>query len=228
MMRIGTHACSFLVLAGSVLALTGCIGGTSYERKFYILEATRQGPPGTVQTNATLRVRRFNVDTAFAGKGLIYRVGEFQYESDYYNEYLVSPGVMIAERTRDWLADSRLFARVLPVGSPLEPAYALEANVTAMYGDFTNKSAPAAVLEIRFFLLSGRDTTGPSVVFAQTYRASTPLPVRTADALVGALSKDLAEILTRLEADLDKVLAAKPAEPEPAAPAPKPQNSPPT
>jgi uncharacterized lipoprotein YmbA len=227
MIRIRTYACLFLSLTGLTLAFVGCAVTSSYEKKYYILEAAREGPPGTVRTNATLRVRRFNVDVAFAGKGLVYRVGEFRYETDFYHEFLVSPGVMIAERTRDWLADSGLFARVLPVGSPLEPAYALEANVTAMYGDFTNKSAPAAVMEIRFFLLSSRDA-GQSVVFAQTYRAAAPLPARTADALVGALSKDLAEILTRLEADLEKVLAGKSAEPAPAAPTQKPQNSPPT
>jgi cholesterol transport system auxiliary component len=164
-------------------------------------------------------VRRFDVDTAFAGKGLIYRIGEFQYESDYYHGFLIPPGIMIAEQTRDWLVNSGLFQRVLPVRSPLESTYLLEGNVTALYGDFTNKTAPQAVMEIRFFLV-GPANAGERAMLAQTYRAVTPVPARTAEAFIGALSRGLAEILTRLEADLQKTLTERRAEPGPVVPSP--------
>jgi cholesterol transport system auxiliary component len=208
---------SFLGPVVAVLAVTmaGCItAAREHERKYYMLQVVRQGPPVPVRSNATLKVRRFDVDTAFAGKGFVYRIGEFQYESDYYYEFLVPPGTMIAEQTRGWLADSGLFQR-----SPLESTYLLEGNVTGLYGDFTNEAAPEAVLEIRFFLV-GSTNASETAVFARTYRAVTPVPARTAEAFIGALSHDLAQILMHLEADLQKTLVSGPAESTPAGPSP--------
>jgi len=222
-MKVDICRNSFVCAAGAVLAVTlvGCAVGTSeHDRKYYLLEAVRQGPAATGRSEATLRVRRFDVDTAFAGKGLVYRISEFQYESDHYHEFLIPPGIMIAEQTRDWLVNSGLFRRVLPVRSPLESTYLLEGNVTALYGDFTNKAAPQAVMEIRFFLVGPPDA-GETVMFAQTYRAVTPVPARTAEAFIGTLSRGLAEILTRMEADLQKALAERPAEPAPVVPSPE-------
>jgi cholesterol transport system auxiliary component len=187
------------------LALAGCATPATYERDYYILEAARQAAPAEVRTDATLEVRRFSVDAAFADKGLVYRLGEFKYESDYYHQFLIAPGIMITEKTRAWLTDAGLFAHVLPAGSRPQPMYTLEGNVTALYGDFRNESAPTTVMEIRFFLLTSADAE-ETVAFAETYRAAAPVPVRTADALVAALNEGLREILTRLEADLQRTL----------------------
>ncbi len=190
------------------LALAGCATPGTYERNYYVLEAARQAAPAEVRTDATLEVRRFSVDAAFADKGLVYRLDEFKYESDYYHQFLIAPGVMITEKTRAWLADAGLFAHVLPAGSRPTPTYTLEGNVTALYGDFRNESAPTAVMEIRFFLLTNADAQ-ETVAFAETYRAATGVPDRTPDAFVAALNAGLTEILTRLEADLQKTLAGR-------------------
>jgi len=192
----------------SALMLSGCGQSATADRKYYIIDTVREGKPAAVHRDATLRVRRFNVDEAYATKQLVYRLDEFQYESDYYHQFLVLPGVMITEETRDWLANSGLFGRVTAVGSRLESTYLLEGNVIALYADFTQKSAPQAVMEIRFFLLVGPDAN-ESVALSETYRASSPLSDKTAEAVVEALSKSLENILARLEADVEKVLARR-------------------
>jgi len=188
--------------------LSGCGQSATADRKYYLIDVVRAGKPTAVHNDATLRVRRFNVDEAYATKQLVYRLDEFQYESDYYHQFLVLPGVMITEETRDWLANSGLFGRVTAVGSRLESTYLLEGNVIALYADFTQKSAPQAVMEIRFFLLVGPDAN-ESVALSETYRASSPLSDKTAEAVVEALSKSLENILARLEADVEKVLARR-------------------
>jgi cholesterol transport system auxiliary component len=197
-----------LALLGFALTLSGCFGGTAINKTYYILDARREGGPAPVHADTTLRVRRFNVDEAFAAKQLVYRVAEFRYESDYYHEFMVLPGAMITEKTRDWLADSGLFARVSSVGSRLESTYLLEGNVTALYADFRSEAAPTAVVEIRFFLLAGPDTN-ETVGLARTYRAESPIAAKTAEGVVEALSKGLADILTRLEPDIEKTIAPK-------------------
>lgn len=191
-----------------VLIAGGCAGGTAHDKQYYILEAARPGEAIQPPIDASLEVHRFSVDVAFSTKGLVYRLDEFEYETDAYRQFLIAPGIMITERTRDWLADSGLFGRVLPVSSRVAADYTLEGNVTALYGDFSNESAPAAVVEIRFFLLENTDPT-ETVAVAQTYRAATPVRDRTAEVFVEALDRSLADILARLEADLQKVLIGR-------------------
>ncbi|MCL5281070.1 MAG: ABC-type transport auxiliary lipoprotein family protein [Planctomycetes bacterium] len=206
MIRIRPHRLLSFVLLGSIFVLSGCMQGATVERKYYLLDVTRAGPPDKIHTSTTLRVRRFNVDEAFASQQLMYRVSEFQYEPDYYHQFLVLPGVMLTEETRNWLADSGLFDRVTAAGSRMEPMYVLEGSVIDLYGDFRDKSAPVAVVAIRFFLLT--DSEGSEMVaLSRTYRADSPIVARTAEGIVGALSKSLSDILTRLEADIEKTLA---------------------
>ena len=137
-----------------VLAAAGVFGcaQNATPRQYYILEAQRRphsGPPdqggpapgGAESTGpgapaaGVLEVRRFRVDAAFTGRQLVYRVDAFRYESDYYHQFLVLPGIMIAEKTRDWLGASGLFQQVVAPGSAVTPTYALTGNVMALYGD---------------------------------------------------------------------------------------------
>jgi cholesterol transport system auxiliary component len=205
MSRYRTNAFLCFTLILSAAAMTGC-AQTSPGKEFFMLEAVR--PAGAVQTpsNATLEVRLLNVDTAFASKNLVYRLGEFQYETDSYRQFLVSPAQMLTERTRRWLSDSGLFKQVLPSSSQVTPMYTLQGIVTSLYGDFTSASAPTAVMRIRFLLVRHERAEG-SIVFSQAYRVTQPLSAKTAEALLDALSKDLTEILTRLEEDMRKHLA---------------------
>jgi cholesterol transport system auxiliary component len=171
-------ACSALFVSSLVLA--GCGQSAVANRKYYLLDTVRQAPPASFHSPATLRVRPFGVDQAFAGKALVYRVAAFRYEPDFYDQFLVAPGVMVMEKTRDWLADSGLFQRVYSAHGPEEATYVLEGNVIEMYGDFRNVSAPQAIMEIRFYL-QARPDADEAVVLARTYRAETPIAERTAD-----------------------------------------------
>ncbi|MEN6425133.1 MAG: hypothetical protein ABFE13_07210 [Phycisphaerales bacterium] len=198
---------SSCLLAAALIA-GGCTNGSSRNEQHFILEAVRQGSPVRPVTDGSLEVHRFGVDAAFVTKNLVYRLGEFKYEADYYRQFLISPGTMITEKTRDWLADSGLFNSVLPVGSRIVPNYTLEGNVIALYGDFMDEAAPTAVMEIRLFLL---ENTGgrERVIFSKTYRTATAVPSRATDEFIDALNRSLVAILTCLEADLPKALAGK-------------------
>jgi len=197
---------SCLVLALCAVALAGCAQNVS-AREQYVLQVTRNLEPLEARLGATLEVRRLTIDAAFAAKSLVYRLREFEYEADYYREFLVPSAVLITEQTREWLSASGLFAEVVPPGSRVPPAYTLEGNVTALYGDFQTESAPAAVLEIRYFLLKNGDPK-ETILFAETYRVREPLPAKSPEALVAAFNKALAGTLSRLETDLQQALDA--------------------
>ncbi len=199
------------VLALSALAAGGC-GQESYAKEYFILDAARQASRIQTPADASLEVNRFNINTAFASRSLVYRLGRFQYEPDYYRQFMIAPATMITEETRHWLASSGAFKQVLPPGSQVSPTYTLHGLITDLYGDFTDKQAPAAVMRIRFFFTQHtRDSD--KVVFSQSYRVATPLSERTGQDLMDAFSKDLVEILTRLENDLRTAVAEQAGKP---------------
>ena len=189
----------------SAIMLNGC-GRTSYNKRTYILDAVRQQEPGQAESDVILEVRRFTIDSTFANKGFVYRRSEHQYESDFYNQFLISPAIMVSEKTRHWLSRSGVFERVLVPGSRLESTHTLEANITALYADVRDKSSLRAVMELRVFLIANNNT-GESVVLGERYQASYPLQSNTPDALVEAFDKCLSQILTGLEKDLKKELS---------------------
>lgn len=188
-----------LVLAGCTL--TGCGGGVSNSR-YYMLESVRDAEPQRIENDSMLSVARFTIDSAYANRELVYRLDEFLYDSDGYNEFIVAPAIMVTENTRDWLAASGLFSNVVGLGSGLQPTHRLEGNVTALYGDFRNRKAPKAVMELKVFLLKTGDGADPVPIFGKTYAAITAPDGRDPDDLVSAFSRCLETILTDLEEDL--------------------------
>ena len=182
--------------------LSGCGSRQAYNKKYYIFNTIRQGESIKAEKDGILEVRHFTIDSAFNGKGFVYRTGEFEYESDFYNEFLVSPSAMITEKARTWLSESGLFKIVLDPGSQVDPTHIIEGNIIELYGDFRDKSSPTAVMEMRIFLLKVNPGKDPSFVYGKTYKSSTGVDSKSPEGLVNTLGRCLEEILTNLEKDL--------------------------
>lgn len=185
--------------------LVGCAPKKSYpEKRYYVLDVSRPGEASAPLNEAVLSVRRFNVSPRYEGKGFVYRDGDLSYESDFYSEFLISPGSLVTEEVRQWLAASGLFQRVVASASHLEATEILEGNVVALYGDYREAASPAAVLDVQFFLI--KDVSARSeVVFQKEYRETVSLNERSAKALVNGWNEALRQILTALEKDLRAV-----------------------
>ena len=184
--------CSFMILS---MLLSGC----RYNRRNFVLEVSRDRPQQEISKDVILDVQSFNVDTAFSNRSLVYRKNQSEYETDFYNQFLIRPEDMVTEKTRSWLSESGLFELVLEPGSHIDASHVLEGNIITLYGDFRNKSSPKATMKIRFFLIK---LSGKSVVFAKTYETTSESNERTAKSLVEAFDNCLADILSDLEEDL--------------------------
>jgi cholesterol transport system auxiliary component len=190
-----------MLLAGIVL-ITSCSLRQSYPaRQTFLIEARRDQPPAQATPHAILRIRPPTVAAPFDHRAFVYRDGDLAYETDFYHQFLVSPRVLIADATRQWLAESGLFLAVLDSSSRIAPTHTLEANVTSLYGDFRNPAAPEAVVAIQFHLLR-ESPTGPQIQFHQAYRSTVPVQRTDADTLARSLSLALEHILAALESDL--------------------------
>lgn len=188
-------------------ALSGCSSTETYSKKYYVFHAARPSESARTQTDFILEVSRLTIDSAFSGSGLVYRVGDSKYESDFYNEFLASPSAMITDTMRNWLSMSRLFKRVLDPGSRIDPTHIIEGNITALYGDFREPSSPKATVEMRVFLLETETGEDPLPIFGKTYTSSINFKSEDPEGLVEAFGRCLEKILSTLESDLAERLS---------------------
>jgi ABC-type uncharacterized transport system auxiliary subunit len=189
----------------SLLIGVGCAGRRhSYTKRQFVLEVNRPTQAATGTPQGILAVRRFTVDPTFESKGLMYRKGDSEFQSDFYHEFLITPEMIISGQTRNWLSLCGLFETVLEPGSMIEPTHVLEGNVLSLYGDFTEKTSPHAVMEIRLFLI-GNEPSEPEILFSRDYQASRKAEAQTPEALVAAFNRCLEQILSDLERDLRKM-----------------------
>ncbi len=201
-----------LLLIMGIFAMTpfmaGCINlNKAYpEKRYFSLETSREADISAPETGKVLTVRRFRVSPKYEGKGLVYRLEELSYESDFYNEFFISPSSMLTEEVRKRLAGSGLFKQILNPTSLLDSTYILEGAVTALYGDYRVSTAPKAIMEIQFFLLEETDNNH-KIIFKSQYHKEEPFKTNMPDALVKSWNSTFNQILTEFENDLKEYLS---------------------
>jgi len=201
MKRTRSWSISLMAVLALFLLLAGCMGRRYVEKRTFLLDVSRDGTVSTAERNVVLRVRTLRVSPRYEGKGFVYRMANFNYESDFYNEFFTSPDSMITEEVRQWLAESGLFQQVVDFSSPVNPTHILEGTVMNLYGDFSEGSQPGAVLGIQFSLID--DIAGRSeIVLQKSYRREVPIQGMPPAALVEAWNEALRKVLIDLEKDL--------------------------
>jgi cholesterol transport system auxiliary component len=172
------------------------------DKQYFILDISRQASAKTdASRGPTLMVRNFFVSPPYDGKAFVYRTSSLKYESDFYNAFFLSPGAMLREEIRRWFQRTSLFTVVVDSGSMTQPLYVLEGNVSAFYGDYTEKVEPKAVLEIAFILFRNASPR-PAIVLQKEYRETVVLKQDGPEELVAGWSKALESILTAFEKDI--------------------------
>jgi hypothetical protein len=193
-----------LVLAACLLVAicpTACVSGIERappERLHYVLDVTRPDPLPPASEGPVLEVKAFQSDPAWAGSAFLHRHAGGRVETDYYHGLLVPPAIALAEITRRWLAGSGKFRAVLAPGSRLTPDWMLEGEVEELAFDASGEG-PAAAVSLRFLVI---DAGSGGLVAQHSYRSTVPAGGAEPEALVAAMGRAVAEILTQLESDL--------------------------
>lgn len=189
-----------------IFTVGGCVSlERAYpDRRYFVIAAPRAAASPNPAPSGVLLVTSLRVSPRYEGKSLIYRRSESGFESDYYNQFLVSPGAMLTEDIRIGLADAQAAQYVVGTSSQLEPTHVLEGTVDAFYGDFRDTSASKAVLEMEFFL-SKESPTKAEILMRKRYAKAIPLNGRSAEALVKGWDQALSEIIAALAADLKAI-----------------------
>jgi cholesterol transport system auxiliary component len=166
------------------------------------LPSSSHSQPGT----GSLQLRPIRVATPFDQKSFVYRRDTVRFESDFYNEFLTQPGVMLTELTRRGLEASPVFRTVLPLSSPFEADYQLEGLATDLLGDYSDPRRPKAVLGLQFWLRRNQGTNSP-LILQKNYRIEVPITAQQPETLVRGWSQALQQILGQFDADLSQVVA---------------------
>ena len=183
--------------------MIGCLNlERSYpEKRYFILDVSRNEDISSPDTGTVLTVRRFRISPQYEGKGFVYQLKDLSYESDFYNEFFIPPASLFTDEIRQWFAGSGIFQYVVDPSSHLDPTYILEGAVNALYGDYSDNTAPKAVLEMQFFLIR-EESASSKIIFQKQYHKEEPLKVNAPEALVMSWNEVLNQILTEIENDL--------------------------
>jgi cholesterol transport system auxiliary component len=191
----------FTSLTASFLFI-GCVSiEKSYpDKRYFVLDIALDASPQNPGEAGTLQIASARVSPRYANKNFVYRRSDARFESDFYNEFLVSPGVLVAEELRQGLSQSGLFKFVVGSVNELAPTHTLETVVNTLYGDFRDLRAPQAVMEIEFFLSQEESPSG--IVFHKRYHRTIPLKGRNPEALVQGWNRALEAISGAFVSDL--------------------------
>lgn len=194
-------------LAAAILALTSLALTTACSltrsapvKDSYLLDPTWPAQVAKSQPGS-LRMGAVTVAAPFRGRSFVVRDSELRYETDFYHEFFVPPGVMIADATAQALARSKVFDVASRPGVAVDADWVLDGFVGALYGDGRNATNPVAVLQITYYV-SRDDGGASSPVWSRTYAKRLPFTAGDTGAYVAALNAAFSEILGELTRDL--------------------------
>jgi cholesterol transport system auxiliary component len=191
-MRYAMAFCVCLVFVGCKTAVK--------EGNAFLLDVERSEMLAAANNDLVLRVDRFSALSPFKYKDLVYRKNDLEFETDYYHRFLIQPEDMVMRAAFDWFSGAGLFGNVIRWNNSSDTTHSMKGIITSLYGDFSDKSAFAAVIEIEVTLVDLRDEK-PQTVLEKTYRSRVGFDSREVLSLVKGYGKCLDEIFTKLESD---------------------------
>ena len=197
-----------MCLASVLLAMAACFNKGYQEKRSFVLDVSSESREPASESPIALKIKKFRVSPLFVGRAMVSRIGELQYEHDFYDEWFVSPGLLLTRQFHDWLSKTGRFRFVLVGTNHIEPTHLLEGNVAEFYGDYRLAQSPKAIFGIELLLLDGLNEW--QVIFQRTYHKEVPLADRSPDALAEGLSQAVRLVLVDLERDIAEV-AGRPA-----------------
>lgn len=169
------------------------------QKKYFILQPAEEKIKKYPKKLTSLRVVKFRISKLYENKGLVYKKSDVSYDSDFYNEFLIPPTQLLTERVEDWLLKSGMVEQTAGRTRFLEAEYILEGYIHSLYGDFTDKQNPRAILGIDFYLI---DNNSMGIKFSTKLMREQKLKQPTAEQLVKGWNIALTEILVRFNQEL--------------------------
>lgn len=194
-------------LAAAAVFFCGCRFPERPPEKINTFRLTVSTPnqPSPVQTPYCVSVRPCRAAPAFRSKVLIYRVGEAEYQKDFYNQLLSTPAESITQSLSDWITSVQ-WTPCLPGTAPKD-FYTITPVLDEIYGDFRDGSNPFAVVKMQLSLtLTDSKCRCVKTLVNKPYEARVLMGKWTIRELVVAYSKALEKIFADFQKDAEAAL----------------------
>ncbi|WP_018936573.1 ABC-type transport auxiliary lipoprotein family protein [Thioalkalivibrio sp. ALJ24] len=200
------------VLAAFLLGGCGLLAEREpVDRAWFLLELPEESDAQLADDAAApvaVELGSVRVAPAYADKGLVYRLGPHEYESDYYNEWFLRPAEQVEQLLRErWTredGDVRLVDDARAERAAGQPVIELHVLVTALYGDL-DAGGEEDIARVGLRARLG----GAERAELAHFEAGEPLDRRLPQALVAALSRGMGDTLQGLEAKLEAFARAE-------------------
>ncbi len=164
------------------------------EKKSFLLELS----PSKLQSRSmpkewNVKLRKVSVSSKFLDKSFVYRKSESKYESDFYDEFLISPQQNLSEELVRYLDASGAFLSTSDMNSRIEATHYIEADFPGLYGDFRESGYPKSYMEVQLRVFDDR-TAEYIPIFRKNYSKSISMKDESPESLVDGWNQALAEI----------------------------------
>lgn len=185
----------------AILLLSACsLQSVAPEKTTYQFGANRPAQAAAETARfGILRVNDFRTPQLNRTASIIYRESDQRYVADPYRLFVAPPAILLAERSRNWLAASGLFRGTVSGDSRLDADATLEGELVELHVDVRNPKQPAAVLSLRAWLI---DAAGKPLQPQWQYSQSVALDDASAAAAVAGFDRALAAALSDMETTL--------------------------
>ena len=170
------------------------------DQKFYLLEATRVGPPQLAGRDLVLEVKQVEVASAYSGREFVYRQADGTITRDFYHGFIDLPETLLTEVSRLWFSGDGMDPVVVRTHGPVDVSHVLQGRVLRLMADYSEQPA-RAMLEIEFLMAEERGRK-KAPIFRRVYFRDPVLMDALPGSLVTAWNTSLAEIMTELENDM--------------------------
>lgn len=171
------------------------------EKQLFLLEARRPGAPQRTPRGKVVLVRDVQSTPGTESRSLVTRLPGGQQRSDFWNEFFAPPAAMVDDALRRWLTESGAAAAVLAPGSRARADIAIEATLTALFGDGTEAAAPRARVGLAVLFL-GVDRDPARILGQVTIDEAAPVASLAPAAVAAGLNAALGNALARVEGAL--------------------------
>lgn len=194
----------FLVFCFSFLFACSGLQKPSITKNYFDLNTHTQGPKkyGLIRQGRILMIKELSIASEFDSHSFVYRMDQYKYTTDFYNEFVAYPAGLITEKISEKLYHSEYFSP-FSTHRQQDVSFRLFGKITALYGDMQNRKSPEAVMGIRFILEKKTGDTF-SKVFARTYQVREILSSSEPEQLAAGWSKGLDTITSDFLNDLAK------------------------
>lgn len=185
-----------IIMILSYLLFSGCSNILKREypqKKFYILEPDYSKLFQSGNRFPNLGIAKIKISPYFEGKSFVYRQGDYNYESDYYNEFFVFPSNNIQEIVQKWIDLSKSSVS----GQDL---YSISIYVDSMYIDLRKKESPKTVWSITFSIQNNQTA---EVVYKKKFTEEVGVTENTPEAIVNSWNLGLTKIFSQLYSELN-------------------------